>query len=77
MKNPGKIDLTAIDLSSLTPSQWEALKAGIVRQAKRERAEAIRSGVSWILNSLGHAIAHAWAAIHGPGHHATPSRGTR
>jgi hypothetical protein len=43
MEKPGARDLSSIDLRTVTPEQWEAIRSEIARGARAERAEALRA----------------------------------
>ena len=63
MTNRSTIDLSAMDFSSLTPDQSDALKRHIICEAQRERAELIAGAFGSLFAFLKQTAARAWGAL--------------
>ena len=44
----GATDLSAIDVRTLTPEEWQALKQEVNRRAHAERVQVMRGLVTWL-----------------------------
>lgn len=51
MRQDNGFDLEKIDLRSLSPEEWIALKTRIIRRAHRERDKAIGGALAWVWRS--------------------------
>lgn len=75
MKNGSRLDLSTIDVRSLTPHQWAALKRQIILQARQDRALAIRSAARTSMSWFRNIIAKTWTSVVSHGKPIFPSRG--
>lgn len=57
MPNAAKLsqkDLSTIDLRTVTPEDWEAIKHEVNRRAHAERARVIKAVVAWLCSLWAH-----------------------
>lgn len=74
MKNGSNFDFSATVFTSLTPTEWDALKRQVVLQAQRDRAEVLRGLVQAMVSWLRAKPAKAWTAVFSQHHPVFPSR---
>jgi uncharacterized protein YjiS (DUF1127 family) len=61
MQQDNDFDFSRIDLRSISPQEWTAVRAKIFDRARRERNEAIRSAIAWIWRGFRHLL--KWSAL--------------
>jgi hypothetical protein len=54
MRNWSEVDLSKVDLATLSAEDRHGLYAEVERRARRERTRALREVFAWLRRSLGH-----------------------